>query len=288
MILDAVYFIFLFSKQELKHEKWILFILCNVLLFGLFYYGVPFILLIQIVLYFLFTIYAFDFRDIQYVFLFYVSLFLFSKTILYCVSFPLFFEVMISQVIYYGCTFLMAYWIRKKENKVFQSLYAKKEYSELYHFVHDNLHAYAKINEMIEHEDYTGIKNELNRLSNDAREQFNYLYTGSPLFSLIFEQKREILRLYQISVEIYIQKLRIHSLTLKEQYAFFSYILDQIIQSCLIQDHRFIYIQNKEQNCIEFLFSGSCNEEIKKELDRKGILFSIEEMNTSTKLIMTF
>ncbi|MGN1276787.1 MAG: hypothetical protein ACI4UK_07350, partial [Floccifex sp.] len=86
----------------------------------------------------------------------------------------------------------------------------------------------------------------------------------------------------------YIQKLRIRSLTLKEQYTFFSYILDQIIQSCLIQDHRFIYIQNKEQNSIEFLFSGSCNEEIKKELDRKGILFSIEEMNTSTKLIMTF
>lgn len=123
--------------------------------------------------------------------------------------------------------------VLKVKEQIISSKYEhlNRLYDNNFYLLHDLLQNCTSILSMFEMKDYNKIESKIHELYLSVFNQFNSIYTNSPIISMILNERKQELEELQITVSTTIQESRLLFLPPIQQYQFFNEIFDVAIDS---------------------------------------------------------
>lgn len=145
------------------------------------------------------------------------------------------------------------------------------QYKNNFHFLHDLLNEYQKIDFLMNNNDFKLAQEQLHNLANLTYHNFNDLYTDSIVLNYLLNNKKEIIETNNIQILSLLQYTDFTFMDFCDQIDFFSISLDYLIKNTIPFDgEKLISIKSSMKNnllILNFQFTSNNYEINKKEID---------------------
>lgn len=212
-------------------------------------------------------------------------------------SFIMIISLLISNIILFFIyvNFVQAMYFKNKfEISNYKDKYSSKKYDLLniqyknnFHFLHDMLNEYQKIDNLMTKQNYKLAQEQLHQLADLTYHNFNDLYTDSIVLNYLLTNKQKIIKQNNIQILSLLQYTDFTFMDFCDQIDFFGIMLDYIISYVIsYNDEKFISIKSSLKNnflVLNFQFPSPAKIMQKEFEDKISSLLQSYEYNISIK-----
>lgn len=165
-------------------------------------------------------------------------------------------------------------------------MYSKYYYSN-FNLLHDLLHSYTEMKQLLDHKEYTELEQKLEDLSYQTLNEYNSTYSESLLLNTLISNRIEILKRNKILIKTKLLYSDFSDMNMIDGTKFLNQLLDTAISSCKEFETSIIYINLKAINeQLFFQVYFPCKRDITEEIEGNDVLNEIIEKYDITATYM--